>query len=234
MKLLSKSLLAVTGLALSVACAPAFKGEGGKKPNLQRLLKIQEKKLTENAKELAHISSVERNKKKTDKGYKFTLKLENVPDLKKKTRVIYLDLAEPKNQVGLTIKGKGENARLYTIEARCLANCDQLAAVLTSEPISAAEEEDSAYAAEKEVMESEEEVAESEETKEAGITAGPVAPPANLSKLSAPQAIQTGVIADALENKILTLQPLDPEQSFEEQIQKMLGLVVQKQMFNIK
>ena len=92
MKAFTKSMLAVSGLALSLAaCGPGFKGEGSKKPNLQKIFMKEQRELQEAAKQTANVAEVKRGDK-TDNGYEFEITLANVPDVAQEDQTLSMKL----------------------------------------------------------------------------------------------------------------------------------------------
>ncbi len=142
MKTFSKSLLAVTGLALSVACAPAFKGDGAKKPNAQKAFLKQmaaEHKLLEKLPQIKSIAlsgAPENENSFPAKVELENLVLPNEGDKAVTTKVV--ETAVAADGESITIKPFDGTENTYSLELVCLENCAKVVGILTTTVKSAA------------------------------------------------------------------------------------------------
>lgn len=118
------SVFAVTGFALSMAaCAPAFKGEGTLKPNLQKQEKARLQQLEKSTSAASFVNKVTRN----EKG-EVTLELTNVADLSEEQRKVTLKLSTPDFKDDVVLQSSSRN---YIIEASCIVSDCLAVAIVT-------------------------------------------------------------------------------------------------------
>lgn len=228
MKTFSLSMLAVTGLALSLAaCGPGIKGEGTKKPNVARLLKIQEKA---EAKELAnypHIKSIALGES-DDNEVLVKVELENVgadlDEAQKSVDGLVAIKGEALSEVDV-VKGK---ANTYKIKLICIEECTMIAGVLDVEAI-AVEATEVVEAAEETKKE---EVKEEESEELFSAQSGTTAPEAKPSVAIAQNSIRTGIIVSAT-GEVMKMKVLDSSSTVEASIEALLSDVAQKKSLGL-
>lgn len=217
MKTLSKSMLAVTGLALSLAaCGPGLKGEGQKKPNLQRQLKLEAKLLKQQAEMNPNIKTIELGEADEDE-ILVEIKLDKADDVEAKAiaGIVSID-GSVNSQVikGKVVDGK---ANEYTINLKCLDNCSKVAGVLeTAFNVVQKSEGTEAVVTEKQDSESKDE-------ELFGAQTGTTAPEAKPVVVGT-EPVRTGIIVSAT-GQVLVQEKLDIAATIEQNIEVMQSMV---------
>ncbi len=207
MKTLSKSMLVVTGLALSLtACGPGLKGEGTKKTNVARLIKIQDKADAKAVEVLPNIKSISLGEAAED-NFSVTVELANADVAEDKTSVAgSLAAADGKVTELEAVKGK---ANSYKIKLMCLEDCTMVAAILDIEALKV-EATEVAKATDD---------SKNEDEELFSAQSGTTAPEVKVEAASE-GSIRTGVIVSAT-GEILKKKVLNSALSFEENIEEM-------------
>ncbi len=230
MKTFTKSMLAVTGLALSLAaCGPGLKGEGQKKPNLQRQLKAEAKLLKIEAEKNPNIKSISLGEADED-DILVKIELANADDVENKSidGLVTLDGAINSDEptIGKVVDGK---ANVYKISLACLEECTMIAGILDTEfGVAQPTEEPTKEEAKEEPKEENKEAAKDDSTKESkdeelfSAQSGTTAPEAKPAAVA--DSVRTGVIVSAT-GKVLHQEQLDSAATVEQSLEVMEAMI---------